>query len=120
MTISEYLKFDVAWLFNVLFDDDMLVAKALKCLTLGSVQLIEKLLLVPDNTHALATASQRGLDDDGEANLFGLAQQELRLLPVSVISWHDRHISVSHDKFGLALRSHRMNRFGGRADENLK
>ena len=37
VTISEYLEFNVARLFYILLNNDMLITKALKCFTLGCV-----------------------------------------------------------------------------------
>ena len=101
--VSEHLQLNVARFLDVLLNNDMLIAETLESLSLGGVQLIEELLLVSDNAHALATAAKRGLDDDGEADLFGLAEQELRVLVVSVVARHDGDLGVAHDKLRFTL-----------------
>jgi hypothetical protein len=69
MAITEHLKLDVSRLLDVLLDDDMLIIKALSCLALGSVKLVEELLFVLNDSHPLAAATKRGLNDHREADL---------------------------------------------------
>ena len=98
----------------------MLITEAFLCLTLGRIELIEELFFMSDDTHSLATAAERGLDDDGEPDLFGLTQQKLRVLVVSVVARHYRHICVTHDKLRFTLGTHRVDRFRGGTDEHLE
>jgi len=120
VTITEYLQFNVTWLLDILFNDHMLITKALQCLTLSCIELIEELLLMSNDSHTLATTSERGLDDNGEPNLFGLIQKELRILVVSMITWDNRHIGISHDKLRLRFATHSMNRLCRGADKDLQ
>lgn len=120
MAITKHLQFNMARLFDVLFNDDMFVAKALKSLTLGCIELIEELLLMPNDAHALATTTKRCLDDDGEADLLRFAEQELRILVVSVVTRDYGHLSVAHDELRFTLGPHRVDRLGRWPNENLK
>lgn len=119
VSVTEDLKLDVSRLLNVFFDNDMLIIEALLGLSLCSVKLVEELLLIVNNTHAFASASQGGLDDHWEANLLRFFEQELRILVVTVIAGYNWNLGVSHDELGLAFRAHCLNGFGGRANENL-
>ena len=110
----------MAGFLNVLFNDDMLITEAFHSLTLGSIELIEELFFMSDNTHSLATAAEGGLDDDGEADLFGFTEQKLGILVVTMVARHDRHLRVAHDELRFALGTHRVDRFCGGTDEHLE
>lgn len=101
--ITEHLQLNVTRFLDVLLNNDMFITETFEGLTFGSIQLIEEFFFVSHNTHSLATASERGLDDDGEADLFGLAEQELRILFFSVVSRHNGDLRITHDKLRFTL-----------------
>lgn len=110
----------MAWFFNVLFNDDMLITETFESLTLGRVELVEELFFMSNDTHSLATASQGSLDDDGEADLLRFTEQELRVLIVSMVARDDGNISVAHDELRFTLGTHGVNGFGRGTDKDLK
>ena len=72
MTVSEYLKLNVTWLLNISLNNNVLIIETLKGLSLSSIQLVMELLLMPHNSHTLATATEGCLDDNWEPDLFAL------------------------------------------------
>jgi hypothetical protein len=70
------------------------------------------------NSHALATTSKRGLNNDWEANLLTFREKELWVLVVTVIARHNGYLRISHNKLRFRFGTHGMNRLGRRSYEN--
>lgn len=58
MTITKNLKFNMSWLCDILFNNDVLIIEALKCLSFCCIKLIVKFFFILNNTHSLATTSK--------------------------------------------------------------
>ena len=67
--ITEDLDLDVAGLFDVALDEDGAVAEGVEGLTGSECEAVLEVLHLGDHSHTLATTTEGGLDDDGEADL---------------------------------------------------
>ena len=77
-----------------------------------------EVLALVDPAHALAAAAGAGLDQHREADLAGLAREQLRVLVVAVIAGRERHAGLGHERLGGRLRAHRADRRRRRTDED--
>ena len=69
MRICQNLNFDVARLCHEFFDKDTIIAKAVCRLVFGGLETFARFFISPRNPHAFTTATGRGLDHDGIADL---------------------------------------------------
>jgi hypothetical protein len=70
MSITEYLKFDVARFLNILLNNYVLIIERLKSFSLGSFKLVVEFLLMSNDSHTFASTTKRCLDNDWETDLF--------------------------------------------------
>jgi len=71
VSVTEDLELDVSRLLDVLLNYNVLVVETLQSFSLGSIELVMEFFLMANDTHALATTSQGGLDDHWETDLLG-------------------------------------------------
>ena len=101
--VTEDLYLNVARMLDILFNDHVIVIKALLCLSLGSVELVHELLLVPHDPHSFAATAKRCFKHDWEANFAGMLQEDLGAGILPVVSLENRHTRLFHDALTLAL-----------------
>lgn len=117
MVVTEELHLDVLGLVEEALDEDGAVAEGGLCLGRGALEVLLQRFLVADHTHATATASVGGLDDDGEAILVGEALDLLKLLHCALCSGDDGHVCLDGDLSGRDLVSEGVDDLGRRSDE---
>ena len=93
--VGEHLHLDMAWVFNVLLNEDRTVAEKLFRFTRGSFQIDFQVFLLPNDMHTLATATCRSLNQDRERQSVGLLHN---LLVAPHHAKGDRD-TVSHSNF---------------------
>lgn len=118
MHITKHLNFDVPWLFDILFNEHMVVAETLHALSLGCLELVKEFALLHHNSHSFASSSEGSLKHNRESNLLGFREQEVRVLIVAMVALDDGHLGVVHNHFGLALGTHSHDGFDWWSDEN--
>jgi hypothetical protein len=60
--VSQDLELDMAWLLNVLFDEDSTISEGRYSLLTRELKTLESFLIVEGDSHSLATTSSRGLN----------------------------------------------------------
>ncbi len=116
--VAEHLDLDVAGLGDVFLHQHVIVAETRRCLTLARGERIEEVLVPLHQSHALAPAAGRGLDQHRVADLVSLGQQMLWGLFIAVVTRRERHTGRFHELFRLGLRAHRADRRHRWADED--
>src|SRR5579862_9664102 len=81
-------------------------------------KLLVELGVLRDEPHSLAPAAGHGLDEQRKPDLLRLLTQELRVLVLAVITGHDGHAGVLHDRLGAVLQPHFLDRFRRGTDED--
>src|SRR6266536_3533970 len=103
---------------NILLNQHHIIPKRISSLTLGTLQLIQKLLLIKRNSHALPTTTLNCLNHNRKPNLPRLLQQIFRFLIDTMISRYTRHTSLDHNILTPALVPHVLNRLPRRSNEH--
>ena len=115
--IAEDLHFDVPRRGDEFLGIDRAVAEERLRLAGDAIERRSKIFLALDEPHSFPAAAGRGFDHDREA---GVARERLDLIERFHRFGqprHDRHARGLHPLPRLGLRSHRVDRFGRRADE---
>ena len=72
MAVTEHLHLDMARALDIFFDQDMVIAKARRCLAPATGQRIGKILGPFDQPHPLAATARNRLDQHRIADAIGL------------------------------------------------
>jgi hypothetical protein len=75
VTVAENLHFDVLGARDVAFEKDRGIAEGAAGFALRFIEQIRQIAGLVDDTHAAATAAERGLDDERETDLLGHLQR---------------------------------------------
>ncbi len=95
----------------------MVIAEAGDGLALARGQGVGEVGRLFDETHALAAAAGRRLDQHGVTDGVGFPVEQGRRLVVAVITRRKRHAGAAHQFLGFGLGAHGADRRGRRADE---
>src|SRR5699024_5687321 len=120
VAVGEDLDLDVAGADNVLFDEHDLAALAEggAGLGAGAAQLGGELVLGHDDAHALAAAAADALEEDGEGDVAGAAQEVLLGLLGAVVAGDAGDVCGRHDLLAAGLVAHVSHGGGRGADED--
>ena len=118
VAVGKDLDLDVARAQHVTLHQHMVVAEAGLGLALARGQGLGKVSRLLHAPHALATAAGAGLDQHRVADALGLARQQRRIVVLAVVTGHQRHAGLFHQRLGGRLAAHRGDRRGRRADED--
>ena len=116
--VGEDLDLDVPRPLEILLEQHAVVAEGRRGLALAGRERGGELGGRGDDAHPLAAAARRRLDEDRVSNAIGRLLQERRILVVAVVARDERYAGLFHDGLRGALRAHRADRRGGRADED--
>ena len=115
--VRKHLDLDVARLDDRALEDQAAVAEGLGGFRSSRAQRGGQFVGRRDEPHAAAAAAGRRLHPDREADPAGFRQQAGLVLRVAVVSRHDRHAGGGHAPARAGLVTHRLDRGGGRSDE---
>lgn len=101
--VTKDLYLNVARVLDILFNDHVIVVKPFLCLSLGSVELVHELFLVPHDSHSFTATAKRCFKHDWEADFAGMLQEDLGAGIFPVVSLKNRHTSLLHDALTLAF-----------------
>ena len=119
VAVGQHLDLDVAGVVQVALEIDGGVGEEFLAFAAGALEGALELVLGQRHAKALAAAPAGGLDGDGEADLLlGDAQRVGDGGDGLGGAGHDRHARGLHQLAGTRLRAHRLDRAGGRADED--
>ena len=117
VAIAEDLYFDMARRLDVFLEQHPRVAEGRFRLAGGGGEGVVEFGMLVDPAHATAAAPGHRLDQDGIADLVGLALEQGWRLLVAVIARHHRHAGLLHQRLGAVLEAHGADRGGRRPDE---
>jgi hypothetical protein len=117
VVVAEELDFDVLGLVEEPLDKDGAVAEGALGLRGGALKGLLELGLLAHDTHAAATATVGGLDDDGEAILVGELLDLLKGLDGAVCAGDNGDFGGDSNVSGRDLVTKGVDGFGGRADK---
>lgn len=104
--VTENLHLDMPWSRNVLLYDNSIIFKSFQWLSLAWFECFIKLLFFMDNSHAFASTSGHGFDQNGKTHFLSLLTQIFWILVVLMIAGYHWHIGCNHDLLRLALAAH--------------
>ena len=116
--VGEDLDFDVPGALDVLLDQDPIVTERGLGFALARCERGFEVAAGLDDAHAFAAAAGTRFDQHRISDRVRLRTQErVRLLP-AVVARNQRHLGALHQRLGLALAPHRMDRESWRPDEH--
>ena len=117
VVVTEELDLDVLGLAEEALDEDGAVTESGLGLGGSAVEGLLQRRLLANDTHAAATATVGGLDDDGEAVFVGELLDVLELLDGALGTGDDRDAGLDGEGPGRDLVSEGVDDLGGWADE---
>jgi hypothetical protein len=117
VVVTEKLDLNVLRLIEEALDEDGAVSEGGLGLGGGAVEGLLQRRLLADDAHSAATATEGGLDDDGEAVFVGELLDVLELLDGTLGTWNDRDAGLDGKGPGRDLVSEGVDDLGGWADE---
>ena len=115
--IAEDLQLDVARRVEVALDQQGVVAERARRLAPRRRQRLRQGARLAYQTHALAAAAGRGLDQQRQADALRFARQGRVVEPRTRLAGHHRHAGLGHDRARFHLAAHASDRIHRRADE---
>ena len=109
LCICKNLNLNMAWTLHIFFYQDRVITKTVDRFALTTRQGVSKVCGFFNDTHALATATRTGFDQNGVAHRIGFALQELWVLVSAVVARHQRYACLLHALFGLCFQAHSLN-----------
>ena len=103
---------------DVFLDEHARVAEGAHRFALRRGERRIEILLPIDAPHALAATARDRLDQHGITRLIGFLAQEIGLLARAMITGHDRHARLLHERFRGILEAHGADRRCRRPDED--
>ena len=116
--VGQHLNFNVARLGDEFLNENPVIAKARRRLVLRRLEALARLLVVPRNPHALATAPGAGLDHHRIADLTRDFHRLIGIGDQAHIARNRRHPGLLGDLLRGDLVPHRLNRGARRADKH--
>ena len=98
--VGDDLNLDVARTTNELLEIDLVVAKGIGCLGAGGDEHLLELVVIACLAHALATATGRGLDEHGIADLMGKGASFLDGIDGTIAAGHCGNAELLHCRLG--------------------
>jgi hypothetical protein len=115
--VADQLDFDVARLFDKLFDEDAVIAEARLAFVARRLEAFAHVLFGPGQPHALAAAAGRGLHHHRIADFAGDAHRVLGVVDFTDEAGDNRHAGGLCQLLRFDLVAHRCDGLGRRADE---
>ena len=116
--VREHLNFDVARIFQELFQIDLVRAECGIGLRLRHVDRGQQRSFGTHHAHAATAAARARLDEHGVADFAGNAKNFLRIIGQSTVAaWNAGNARIDHRLFGVDLVAHQTDRVAARADE---
>ena len=116
--VGEHLDLDVARARDVFLDQHLVVAEARRRFALARRERLRELARRVDDAHALAAAARGGLEQHRIADAVRFFLQKFFGLFLSMVTGHQRHRRLLHQRLRRALAAHGADRRGRRADEH--
>jgi hypothetical protein len=120
VVVSEKLDLNMLWLVQKALNEDGAVAKCRFGFGGSALERVLQALLITNNTHTTATASESSLDDDWEAIFVGESFNFLISLNGTFRSWNDRDLALDGKSSSRYLVTKSFNGFGGRPNELIQ
>ncbi len=115
--VAEHLEFDMTRMLHVAFEDHARVAKCAGGLALCRGQRVGKIFFGTHDAHAFAAATRCGLDHQRKTGTARLICEHIERLVRPMVTRHQRHLVLLHQRFGGRLGAHRVDAFRARADK---
>ena len=106
VAVAKDLYLDMAWLGQVLFDQDTRVAETCFSFAARSFEGCLEIFRCIHAAHALAATTGTGLDQNRVADLVCLGLQECGILIVAVVARNDRDAGLLHQRLGCVFQAH--------------
>ena len=118
VAVAKDLHLDMARPLDELFEKQPVVPESGGRLALRSGSGGFQLPRAPHHAHALAAAARDRLEQHRKADPLCLAREGLDILRLAMITGHDGHTGLFHQRFGGGFGAHGADRRGGRPHEN--
>ncbi len=116
--VAEHLDFDMPRLFDVLLNEDAIIAKARFCFARCTAEAVADLIVIGGDAHALAAAAGGGLDHDRVADIASDADRGIAVGYDIEITGDGRDAGGTGQLFRLDLVAHRHDRVRSRTDKD--
>ena len=117
VAVAEHLHLDVLGAGNVFFQENGGIAEGAAGLVAGLVQKVGEVAGLGHHAHAAATAAERGLDDEREADFAGDFQGFGAVFDGIFRARQDGHVDFLRERAGGDLVAHEAEQFRAGADE---
>ena len=117
LRISENLKLDVSWSFEILFEVEGRISKCPFRLVPSGVIRFLQLVRIPGQAHPSATTAGRRFEDHRKADLLGKLQRLIARGERTVRTGQDWHLGGRHGSSSLGFVTHEANGLGRGSDE---
>ena len=101
--VPKNLNFNMSWLFNILFDQHVVIVETFHTLSLGSLKLIKKVFFLLDYSHTFTTSSKRCFQHNWEADFLCFLKKKVRILIASMVPLNNWNICIFHDALRLTF-----------------
>ena len=119
LTISQYLDFHVAWVFQIFFHVHHVVIESRFGFRFGHGDGLRQVGITTHNAHTATAAAARGFDDYRVADTFGMRSVSVHVVAQRAIrAWYGRDAGFFHRGDRRHFIAHQADSVGFRADED--